>query len=544
MNTKLRLQLSGMMFLQYFIWGSWYVTMGPYLKDTLHFSGQQIGLAFSTTALAAMISPFFVGMVADRFFATEKVLAALHLLGGACLFGASKATTFTAFYPLLMAHTLCYMPTLALTNSLAFHHLTDPGKQFPGIRVLGTISWISAGFAVGMLGAQANTTPWPFVIGAGVSVVMGLYCLTLPHTPPAKLGQKVTVRDILGLDALSLLKERSFLVFVLGAFLFCIPLTFYFAFVPAYLADLDIANIPRKMTMGQMSEIFFLLVMPFFFVRLGVKWMLAVGMLAWAARYFLFAFGDNAAIPAGGMYADQLVGLLGLAGMLYLGIILHGICYDFFFVTAYIYVDQKANESIRAKAQGFIALVTLGAGMFVGSNLSGWVVDRHSFPQVHPTRHKVIPVESWASGSFARWQAEGREVFGQVITVATNGAPATLYLSRDGAALTVTTHPPADAQAIKVDVAGLVAAAPKPAVVLQVFEPKAPQAEDQQGAPPGYNPTSMLVAQPAAALSKPLSNWKDIWLLPAFGSLAILVVFLLLFKEQPKPVGGTSPKSA
>ncbi|WCJ60027.1 nucleoside permease [Fontisphaera persica] len=535
MNTKLRLQLSGMMFLQYFIWGSWYVTMGPYLKDTLHFSGQQIGLAFSTTALAAMISPFFVGMVADRFFATEKVLAALHILGGACLFGASKATTFATFYPLLMAHTLCYMPTLALTNSLAFHHLTDPGKQFPGIRVLGTISWITAGFVVGMLGVKANTTPWPFVIGAVVSVLMGLYSLSLPHTPPAKLGQRVTVRDILGLDALSLLKERSFLVFVLGAFLFCIPLTFYFAFVPAYLADLDISQIPRKMTMGQMSEIFFLLVMPFFFVRLGVKWMLAVGMLAWAARYFLFAFGDNAAIPAGGLHADQLVGLLGLAGMLYLGIILHGICYDFFFVTAYIYVDQKANESIRAKAQGFIALVTLGAGMFVGSNLSGWVVDRYSFPEVHPVRHKAVPAESWSPGGYARWESQGQAAFGQVIAVVTNGAPATLYVSRSGGVFNVTPEKPSNAEALAVDVAGLVKGLEKPAAILQLFEPVRDAGAEPPIQPKSYKPSSTFVAQPPAVLSKPMSNWRDIWLLPAYGSLVILALFLMLFKEQPTP---------
>ncbi|MCX8155564.1 MAG: nucleoside permease [Verrucomicrobiae bacterium] len=532
MNTKLRLQLSGMMFLQYFIWGSWYVTMGPYLKDTLQFSGQQIGLAFSTTALAAMISPFFVGMVADRFFATEKVLAALHLLGGACLFGASKATTFATFYPLLMAHTLCYMPTLALTNSLAFHHLTDPGKQFPGIRVLGTISWITAGFAVGMLGAKANTTPWPFVIGAGVSVLMGLYSLSLPHTPPAKLGQRVTVRDILGLDALSLLKERSFLVFVLGAFLFCIPLTFYFAFVPAYLADLDISQIPRKMTMGQMSEIFFLLVMPFFFVRLGVKWMLAVGMLAWAARYFLFALGDNAAIPAGGLHADQLVGLLGLAGMLYLGIILHGICYDFFFVTAYIYVDQKAHEAIRAKAQGFIALVTLGAGMFVGSNLSGWVVDRYSFPQVHPTRHKAVPAESWGTGNFARWEAQGRQMFGQIIAVVTNGAPANLYVARPGGELKVSPEQPAAVEAVSVEITTVTRGMEKPVAVLQVFEPVMDPAA-KPPTPSSYKPANNFVAVPPAALTKPMSNWRDIWLLPAYGSLVILALFLLLFKEQP-----------
>jgi nucleoside transporter len=493
MNTKLRLQLSGMMFLQYFIWGSWYVTMGPYLGGTLKFSAQQIGLAYSTTALAAMISPFFVGMIADRFFATEKVLAALHLLGGACLFGAAKATTFEAFFALLMAHTLCYMPTLALTNSLAFHQMKDPGKEFPSIRVLGTISWISAGLTVGLLGGRATSTASPFLIGAGVAMAMGLYCFTLPHTPPGKLGQKVTVSDILGLDALSLLKERSFAVFTLGAFLFCIPLTFYFSFVPSYLADLSISNIPGKMTMGQMSEIFFLLVMPFFFVRLGVKWMLAVGMLAWSARYLLFAFGGNPAGPEG-------AGLSGLVLMLYLGIILHGICYDFFFVTAYIYVDKKANEAIRAKAQGFIALVTLGAGMFVGSNLSGWVVDRLTFPQVEPASYKTLAAADWSPNTYAKWDVNGKAAFGKVVAVVTNDAPANL----------------------EANVAALAAKVAKPAAVLQVME--------RQGA--GYQAGPEMVAQPLGALTKPISNWRKIWLIPAVGSLVILGLFLVLFTDK------------
>jgi nucleoside transporter len=343
MNTSIRIRLSVMMFLQYFIWGAWYVTMGPYLGGTLNFTGQQIGFAYNSTALAAMISPFFVGMVADRFFPTEKVLALLHVLGGLLLLAAAQATSFQTFYPLLIAHTLCYMPTLALTNSISFHQMSDPGKEFPGIRVLGTISWIAAGFTVGALGAKAITTPAPFYIAAVISVLMGLYCLTLPHTPPKATG-RVTYRDVLGLDALQLMRERSFAIFVVSAFLLCIPLTFYFSFTPTFLGDMNVSNIPAKMTMGQMSEIFFLLVMPWFFVRLGVKYMLIVGMFAWGARYLLFVLGYN---------TEAL-------WPLYLGIILHGICYDFFFVTAYIYVDKKAPVAIRAKAQGFIAFVTLG----------------------------------------------------------------------------------------------------------------------------------------------------------------------------------------
>lgn len=291
MNTKVRIQLSIMMFLEYFIWSAWYVTMGPYLKDTLNFTGLQIGSAYSTTAIAAMISPFFVGMVADRFFSTEKILAALHVLGGLCLFGAARAHTFETFYPLLVAHTLCYMPTLALTNSISFNQMKDPGKEFPNIRVMGTISWIVAGLAIGSLGVTAITTPTPFYIGGIVSILMGVYCLSLPHTPPKTSGQPVTVRDILGLDALKLLKERSFAMFFLSAFLICIPLTFYFSFTSQFLSDLNVSNVPGKMTIGQMSEIFFLLVMPWFFARLGVKYMLVVGMCCWGLRYLLFILG-------------------------------------------------------------------------------------------------------------------------------------------------------------------------------------------------------------------------------------------------------------
>jgi nucleoside transporter len=505
MNTKVRIQLSVMMFLEYFIWGAWYVTMGPYLLGTLNFSGQQNGLAYSSTAFAAMISPFFVGMIADRFFATEKVLALLHLLGGLSLFAASQAKTFEAFFPLLMAHTLCYMPTLALTNSISFHQMKDAGKEFPLIRVLGTISWIVAGLTVNSLGSKAITTPLPFVIAAGVSVLMGLYCLTLPHTPPTRVGEKVTVRDVLGLDALALLKERSFAVFVIGAFLFCIPLTFYFSFVPAYLSDLLITNIPGKMTMGQMSEIFFMLVMPFFFVRLGVKWMLLVGMCAWGLRYILMAFGDNLAVATAGMRADQLVGLISLAGMLYLGIILHGICYDFFFVTAYIYVDKKAPETIRAKAQGFIAFVMLGAGMFVGANLSGIVAERYSFPNVEPTRFQAIAdPANWAAGNFAKWETTGQIHFGKINAILQEAAPS-----------------PGASQASA-------AATKQSAARIEVFN----RVGDK------FQPSGQEVTQPLSALSKPLRLWKSIWLIPAMGSFVIMVLFALLFqyKEETKPV--------
>ena len=360
MPAGVRGKLFVMMFLQYFVWGAWYVTLGTYLGETLAFQGQQIGLAVGTTAVAAMVSPFFVGMVADRYFATEQILAALHLLGGLVLFAASTLDTFGPFYVVLLGYTLLYMPTLALTNSLSFHQMRDPGKEFPAVRVLGTIGWIVAGLTIGFL--RLESTAVPMRIAAAASLGLGMFCFVLPHTPPMRVAARVTARDVLGLDALQLLRDRSFAIFVIGSFLVSIPLQFYYAFANLFLNEIGMENAAGKMTLGQMSEIGFMLVMPWFFVRLGVKRMLLLGMAAWAARYALFAYGDND----------------GRVGMLYLGILLHGICYDFFFVTGQIYVDQKAPVHLRAAAQGLIAFVTLGVGMLIGSWLSGLVVDRYS----------------------------------------------------------------------------------------------------------------------------------------------------------------------
>jgi nucleoside transporter len=356
MTSTVRLKLSALMFLQYFVWGAWYVTMGTWLGETLHFSGEQIGLAAGSTAVGAMISPFFVGMVADRFLATERILAALHIAGGVVLFFASTQTSFGRFYGILLVYTLCYMPTLALSNSLSFRQMNDPGREFPPIRVLGTIGWIVAGLIIGTLKLERSAVP--LQIAGAASVALGLFCLALPHTPPEKTG-RATLRDVLGLDALKLLGESSFAIFVIGSFLVCIPLQFYYAFANLFLNELNVTNAAGKMTLGQMSEIFFMLVMPLFFRRLGVKYMLLAGMAAWTVRYLLFAYGNNGP----------------LVWMLYLGILLHGVCYDFFFVTGQIYVDRRAPGDLRAAAQGFIAFVTLGVGMFIGSWASGRIVD-------------------------------------------------------------------------------------------------------------------------------------------------------------------------
>ncbi len=360
MNVGIRARLSTMMFLEYFIWGAWYVTVGTWLSQTLHFSGEQVGLAAGSTAVGAILSPFFIGLVADKLFATQKVLAVLHLLGGLLLFAASTRTTFIPFYALVLLYCLCFMPTLALTNSLAFRQMGDPKIEFGPIRVLGTFGWIVAGLLIGSLRLEA--TQFPMRLAATASIVMAIYCLTLPHTPP--LARESRTAGIFPKEAVSLLKERSMAVFAIASFLICIPLQFYYAFTNLFLNQTGVHNAAGKMTGGQMSELICMLLIPWFFRRLGVKYMLVAGMSAWVLRYLLFAFGN----PGAGMW------------MLWGGILLHGICYDFFFVTGQIYIDRKASLALRAAAQGLITFITYGVGMFVGSWLSGAVVEHYAIP--------------------------------------------------------------------------------------------------------------------------------------------------------------------
>jgi nucleoside transporter len=356
MKRAMYLQLSGMMFLEFFVWGAWYVTVGNYMgaigmTDLIYW-------AYTVGPIGAIISPFFLGMVADRFFATEKVLGMLHLVGGLAMIlapVAADAGSAVWFILLLLVHMLCYMPTVGLANALAFHHMTEQEKYFPIVRVFGTIGWIVAGvFVSAVLGADETSIPLRVAGAAGI--VMGLYAFTLPHTPPVK-KERATFREILGLDALAQLKSPSFVVFIASSFLICIALSTYYAYAPVFVNGSGISNPGFKMTFGQMSEVLFIVLMPLFFRFMGFKWMLLIGMLAWVLRYALFAL----AAPAG------------IFWMIMAGIILHGICYDFFFVAGQIYVDKVSTREIRGQAQGFLVLMTYGAGMLIGAQISGWL---------------------------------------------------------------------------------------------------------------------------------------------------------------------------
>jgi len=363
-----------MMFLQFFVWGAWYVTVGNFMvKEGM---GDITHWAYTVGPLAAILSPFFLGMVSDRYFDVEKVLGVLHLLGGAALLAAPMLSTApTAFILILGLHMLCYTPTLGLVNSLAFHNITNQEKQFPLIRVFGTIGWIVAGvFVSTILGADQSAIP--FYVAGVAGIVLGLYSFSLPHTPPPAASKtKASFREISGISALSQLSSKSFIVFIVSSLFVCIPLAAYYNFAPIFANDAGLADPATKMSFGQMSEVLFMLAMPFFFRRLGVKWMLIVGMGAWVLRYVLFAL----AAPSGVVW------------MILFGVILHGICYDFFFVTGQIYVDKKSTPEIRSQAQGFLVLLTYGVGMFIGAQLSGWLYNYYK------AGNDAMSLEQWQS---------------------------------------------------------------------------------------------------------------------------------------------------
>ncbi|MDX1409525.1 MAG: MFS transporter, partial [Saprospiraceae bacterium] len=353
MSLKIRSLLSTMMFLEFFIWGGWFVTMGTYLSTELQASGGQIGQAYMTQAFGAIIAPFIFGLIADRFFAAQRVLGILHLAGAVLMYLAAQADSFDAFYPYILVYMIIYMPTLALVNSVSFRQMKDPSRQFAGVRVWGTIGWIVAGMIIGYLlkWEAASMLRYTFYLAAGASAVLGVFSFALPHTPPTiEPGEKRTIGDVVGVQALALFKSKNFTVFFIASVLICIPLAFYYQNANLFLNDVGMRNAAGNMTWGQISEVLFMLLLPVFLKRFGLKLTLMVGMVAWVLRYVLFAYGD----------ADSLI------AMLFLGILLHGICYDFFFVSGQIYTDFKAGDKVKSSAQGLITLATYGVGMLIG----------------------------------------------------------------------------------------------------------------------------------------------------------------------------------
>ena len=354
MKTTTRVQLSLMMFLEFFIWGSWFVTLGSYLEKGLHAQKSEIGPMYTVYSIAAIISPFFMGAIADRFFASQRLLGVLHLLGAAALYLLSTLQDLGIFYWVLLAYTLLYMPTLALTNSVAFQQMKNGEKEFSGVRIFGTVGWIIAGLLLSWLHEESSA--FSFKMAAVASVLLGAYSFFLPDTPPKATGA-ISVSQVLGLDAFVLFKKRSFLVFFICSVLICIPLAFYYNYTNSFLNDIKITNVAGKMSLGQVSETAFMLLIPLFFARYGVKIILLLGISGWVLRYICFAYGN--------VGSEEW--------LLYLGILLHGVCYDFFFVSGYIYTETQAPDHIKSSAQSLFTFATYGIGMLIGSYLSGYI---------------------------------------------------------------------------------------------------------------------------------------------------------------------------
>ena len=366
MNFAVKSRLSLMMFLEFFVWGSWYVTMGTFLGVNLQAKDQDISLAFSTQSFGAIIAPFIIGLIADRYFHAQRILGVIHLIGAVLMYLLYSASDFAGFFPVLLAYMILFMPTLALVNSISFNQMSDPAKEFSNIRIWGTIGWIASGFLISFLawdsqeGLSDGHLKNTWIMAAIVSLVLGIYSFTLPLTPPrAKSTGEFKLSEVLALDALSLLKDRNFAIFFLSSILICIPLAFYYQNASPFLTEIGVENSTGKMALGQVSEVLFLLALPIFFTRFGFKKTLVVAMLAWVVRYIFFAFGD----------ADAGV------WMLLMGIILHGVCYDFFFVSGQIYTDSHAGKKFKSSAQGLITLATYGIGMLIGFWAAGHISD-------------------------------------------------------------------------------------------------------------------------------------------------------------------------
>ncbi len=356
MNFGLRLKLSIMMVLQYAVWGAWAVPLASYMSGPLGFDGASVGWVYSTTAIAAIISPFFIGMVADRYFSTERCLGVFHLIGALFLYLASKTGPgeVTYLFSIMLLYSLCYMPTIALTNSLSFRNMSKPDQQFPGVRVFGTIGWILIGWVIGFkLFGLEEISAQPLLMASGLSVALGIFCFFLPHTPPME-----TASDVFGVltKPLGMLKDKAFAIFVVVSFLISIVLAFYYQLANPFLHAIEAPNPQALQTIGQLMEMILLPFLPWFIYRLGIRWTIMIGMVAWCIRYLIFSTGS--------VWPVALIGLP-----------LHGVCFDFFFVTSQIYVDEESPDDIRASAQGFLALVTLGLGMFIGNLLAGSTVD-------------------------------------------------------------------------------------------------------------------------------------------------------------------------
>ena len=372
MKKSTQYQLSFMMFLEFFIWGGWFVTLGTFLGNNLNATGGETAMAYSTQSWGAIVAPFIIGLIADRYFNAEKILGVLHIIGAILMYLMFASGDFASFYPYVLGYMIAYMPTLALVNSVSFNQMTDPEKQFPNIRVWGTVGWIAAGLLISfafqwdaIANAEQGMLKNTFLMVAIVSAVLGVYSFTLPKTPPSvSKGESVTVSDILGLDALKLLKDRNFLIFFISSVLICIPLAFYYQYISLFLTESAVENSTAWASLGQISEVGFMLLLPFFFKTYGFKKTLLFGMLAWAIRYSLFAFGN-----AGDLFF-----------MLAIGIALHGICYDFFFVSGQIYTDSKAGPKIKSAAQGLITLATYGVGMLIGFWVAGQIADANLLP--------------------------------------------------------------------------------------------------------------------------------------------------------------------